>query len=73
MATAAPKETPAPTTAQNLFTIVVEHSDDVVTMSSAIRTLISALPTVTRVSILRPDAERRIVANDGAEFRPVMR
>jgi uncharacterized coiled-coil protein SlyX len=73
MATAAPKETPSPTTVQNLFTVVVEHSDDVESMSNQVQRLITALPSVSRVAILRPDAERRIVANDGSEFRPVMR
>lgn len=73
MATAAPKETPAPPTTQNLFTIVVEHSSDVESISDQVQKLITALPSVTRVAILRPDSERCIVSHDGHEYRRLLR
>jgi hypothetical protein len=63
-----------PNVRQNLFTVVVEHTDGVESMSQQIRDLINALPAVLKVGILLPSAERDIVVNDGSgEFRKVMR
>lgn len=68
------EEAALPSVHQNLFTIVVEHTDDVESMSRQIRDLVNALPAVNRVGILLPSAERDIVVNDGGgEFRKVMR
>lgn len=64
---------PSPSKHQNLFTIVVEHTDDVSRMSATVRDLLVALPAVTRVGIFFPNHEGQLVLNDGSgTHRPVM-
>jgi hypothetical protein len=64
-----PDPTPAtdnPTT-QNVFTLIVEHTESVDDMSQQVRDIVNALPGVTRCGILLPTfPERRIAVNNGS-------
>lgn len=64
-----------PVVTQNVFTIILEHSETVDNMSQQVRDIVNALPAVSKCGILLPSfPERNIVLNDGSgDFGKVLR